>query len=237
MAIHFEYITKEEGMWPLVLYSPSLNVVISAILKNGTSALETWAKLYDFETISYKNKSKIIEGNSCPELITILRDPVERAISAIHMLQTHQRRFGLNVSWENYTNIHLAYEPHIMPQSCYVPVLPNSNDKELGNYTRMWDDKMHNPYTKGWTDFLNKYDVIGRLTDKNKFFYIDEGEDITVAIVKYLNQPPCSSFSKHNSYEYYGPTKPKISEEYRKYLEEAYQYDYKLINSVKFINK
>lgn len=236
MTLDFQYIAKEEGMWPLVFYSSSLNTVISCIFKNGSSALETWTKqISDFEIISYQDKSKIFDTKICPNFITVLRDPVERAISAIHMLQLQQRRFGLHVTYENYTNIQVAYEPHIMPQSCFIPTLANS-DEEKYDFSRLWDILWTNKY-KNWTDALSEYDVLGRLTDQNIFFYAYEGQDIIYPLTEYLNLPYIQSFLGQNSSERYGKSKPKVSDKYRDYLKEVYAYDYKLIDSVKFVNK
>lgn len=232
---YFEYLVKEPRMWPLVFYSATLNVVISTIFKNGTSAFEAWAETTDFEIISYENKNKISEAKTCPKFITVLRDPIERTISAIHMLQLQHRRFGLNVTWENYTNLQYVFEPHLMPQSAFIPTKPIVNTKDV-DYSILWDTMLPHNDVRTWNDVLHDYDLIKRLTEQNIFFYAHEGKDIIRPISKYLNIPYHRSFIGQNSFDNYGATKPKVSNAYIEYLKEVYDYDYKLIDSVKFIN-
>jgi hypothetical protein len=230
MNLMIEYIPKEEGLWPLVYYSPSLNVVITTILKNGSSAVESWVKEKDFHLVSYNNKSLF---NNNTKLITAIRDPYERALSAINMLQTQYKRCGLSVTYENFTNLHLAYEPHVMPQSCFIPVM--SVSKNI-NCDRLWDTKHNNEY-KDWNEVLESYNVFDSLTDQHIFFYIYENQDIIKPISKYLDIPYTHSYYGNNKADLYNANKPSVSESYKNYLKEVYRYDYTLIDKIKFINR
>lgn len=234
----FRYLAKVHNFWPIVLYSKSLNVVISTICKNGSCAIENWAaKDTDFQLVESTNNADIFSSTACPIVISVIRDPVERAISAINMLQIQHRSFGLSVTWENYTNIEYTNDMHLMPQSAQIPT-----ESSLDNITledlMMWDYTHPSKYFRGWEDVLQEYQPISRLTDINKFFFIREGgHDITKDIAAYLNLPHSEEYSGSNNAETYTKKKPQVSDEYRGYLRKIYAHDYKLIDAVTFINK
>lgn len=232
----FEYLIKDHNCWPLVLYSPSLNVVISTISKNASCAIELWAKSYDFQTLGFQDQDLISISEKPPKFITVLRDPVERAISAIHMLQLQHKRFGLEVTWGNYRCLEYAYEPHLSPQSAFIPTKPLDIESNI-DCSSLWDHTVPNKYPRGWTDVLEEYDTISRITDDNIFFYAHEDQDVTIPMTKYLNLPHRKTFIKQNAFERYGESKPRVFEDYKDYLKKVYEYDYKLIDSVKFVNK
>lgn len=227
---------KDHNFWPLVLYSPSLNVVISTISKNASCAIESWTKLYDFQVIGSQDQYLISTLEKSPKFITVLRDPVERALSAIHMLQLQHKRFGLKVTWGNYRWLEYAYEPHLSPQSALIPTKSLDIESNI-ECSSLWDHNVPNNYPRGWTDVLEEYDTIGRITSDNIFFYAFENKDVTIPITKYLNLPYRKTFIKQNSFERYGESKPIFLEDYKDYLKKVYKYDYKLIDSVKFLNK
>lgn len=224
----FEFLI-DQNFWPLVFYSPSLNVAISTIMKNGSVAIEAWAKLYDFECINMQDQHLIFNSEKTPTFITVLRDPVERAISAIHMLQVQYKNFGLKITWDNFRCLEYAYDPHLFPQSAVIPTKSKDNQVSI-NCRDLHDQGI------SWSDVLREYDTISRITNDNVFFYAFENQDVLEPITKYLNLPYKCSFIGNNSFTKYGESKTTVSEDYRHYLKKVYEYDYKLIDSVKFVN-
>ncbi len=233
----FQYLDETSNNWPIIAYSKSLNIVISGIYKNATSTIEQWTtKNLDFRIIPYESKHEILEASTSTVFISILRDPIERAISAIHMNQWNYKRLCLDVDYKSFSKIEIGYEPHMMPQAAFIPTSYRPIDNQI-DFSNMWDSQLPTKFPKNWTEVLESFDIIGRLKDNNKFFFMYEGKDIMSDINNYLNIKLSQSWLGNNPSTNYGDIKPELSEEYKTYLYKVYQYDYRLINSVKFINE
>jgi len=227
---------------PSVIYSAEKNILISPIFKNCSSSLELWCwerhnylEIPPYQTsfyyITWLEARRIIRERQ-PEMITVLRDPVKRASSAIRMRAQQNLNEGIEVDWNNFRALHVVQDPHHVPQSCFVP-LSTTND-HLGFET---PDEYMLSDLGGWPSILDRYNLVSKLSEKNTFFYMLPGENVMQDLAEYIDEPELQTAWDNKSTEarwlnFLGP----MPEDYRKYLKDAYRHDYELISAVKFVN-
>ena len=228
---------SEKKFWNPVIYSPSRNTAIFTICKNASSSMEAWARREDNDLINldHDNASVLWQLPETPTLVTILRDPMVRAKSAIAMLIEQHMCFGLTLTWENFSVLEIADDRHLMPQSLFVPTVDcssNITDQDVVLYDTHVPSRF-----KSWSDVVREYDLVSRITDKNKFFYIKEhNHNVLTDIAAYLDMSDDTSEIFDNPISWHNTTYPTVSKEYEDYLRAVYATDYGLIDSVRFEN-
>lgn len=227
---------------PGLIYSAEKNILISPILKNCSSSLELWCtENYEFlELPAYQTsfyyitwtKARRIIRERQPEMITILRDPLQRAQSAIQMRARQFRNEGVCVNWDNFSELNITQDAHIVPQSCFVPL---SSEKDYLGFDL--DEYYFLSDVGGWTSLLEKYQLPSKLSEKNTFFYMLPGTNTMKQLGEYIDEPELQQVwdNKANEYNwlnYLG----EMPEDYQEYIKGVYQHDYDLISAVNFVN-
>jgi hypothetical protein len=222
-----------------VYYSRNLNIIINSIAKNCTSSIQSIGRDYgDFELTSLYDPI-IAQNPNKPTVYTILRDPVERFISATNMLIDQLTSFGLKLTVENFTNLDFVKDMHLIPQINRVVQCPHTDIDVLvfvrGDYAvhefrqyRKWTDLYHNyPYLK-YVDTVDQ-----------KFYYMADGYDPVREIFADIGIVlPDNTNTHHNDRS--GQEQQhvvSISTEIENYVKNFYEPDYKLIELVNFQNK
>lgn len=227
-------------MMPFVIYSEDRNLILPVIFKNCSSSLESWLSEHGaqqgFEIIEWTQADQIIQDRN-PQMISILRDPVSRVLSAIRMQVQQLVRSGLSeVSWENFRNLHRVSDPHLIPQSVFVPQRADRIRPE----PNMQIDYYPTEFLLGpsWHQVLSSYDVLARITEHNVFFYMKSGGNLMADLGNYLQIDSLKNF--WSNYTILDDLPESLLQqpdsEYINYVKQVYQYDYDLINSVNFEN-
>ena len=221
-----------------VYYSRKLNVILNSIAKNCTSSIQSVGRSYgDFQLTSLYDPV-ITQNPVKPKSYTILRDPVERFISATNMLIDQHKSFGLALAVENFSALDYVKDMHLVPQINRVFQRPHL-DTELLSYI---DDYVVYKFKefRTWTQLYQEYPYL-RYVDMvdQKFFYMAPGHDPVREIFADLGIVlPDNLYTRHNDRsEQETQHVESLSAEMEKYVRNFYEPDYKLLQLVNFQNK
>ena len=222
-----------------VYYSRDLNVIINSIAKNCTSSIQSVGRSYgNFQIISMYDPV-IAQNPVKPTAYTILRDPVERFISATNMLIGQHRWFGLKITAENFTNLDFVTDQHLMPQINRVFQRPHTDTDLLV----LIEDRMLYEFKQidTWTQLYQVYPYLKHVDTVNqKFYYMEPGHDPVREIFSDIGIAlPDHVFTTHNNRHQMQEVQyvESLSTEMMQYVKNFYEPDYKLIELVNFKNK
>jgi hypothetical protein len=167
-----------------------------------------------------------------PKVITILRDPVDRFVSATTMLIAQHKKLGLKLTPENFVALDYAIDMHLIPQTLgvirnkHIPLVSHVDFR----YTYMFQD-----FDK-WGDFFKIFDFTDGLeTNMQDFYFMYPGVDVVRQVFDDIGISLSTDIETRINLMNYEPV--VLSDEMIAYVKQFYSVDYDLINTVNFKNK
>lgn len=219
-----------------IYYNADRNIILNKICKNGTSSIEAFAPIAGFTEVSLYSADLLFCPKK-PQVITILRDPVERYISAVNMYVDQLRSMGLKLTIENFTNLEYVTDMHFRPQ--VGDVLCNWVDEDV---LIVDGSIVYNgiPYER-WSEFMAVYPYVKHIEhNQQKFYLMESHTDVIRDIITDWDLPvPPNQTTRHNECpeDLAVYSKDNISSEQLEYVQNFYKPDYQLLDLVKFENK
>ena len=219
-----------------IYYNSERNIILNKICKNGSSSIEFIGHLAGFQEVSLYS-ADLLFCTEKPLVITILRDPVDRYISAVNMYVDQLRTMGLKLKMENFTNLEYVTDMHFRPQ--IGDVLCNWVDEDV-----MIVDGciVYNGFQyEKWSDFMEVYPYVDHIEhEQQKFYLMESHTDVVRDIIRDFDFPVPPNVSSwfnecpdHLAVYNRGNMDPELLE----YVQNFYKPDYELLNLVKFENK
>lgn len=219
-----------------VYYNPESNIILNKIAKNCTSSFEILGGYHGYREVSIYC-ADIINSPVKPTVYTILRDPVDRFISAVNMLIDQYQSFGLSLKPENFMALDHVTDMHLIPQINRVMQVPHTDDLLVFRDSHFFY-QFKTLYT--WGELYRDYPYLKYLdTLDQKFYYMGPGQDPILDIFDELGltippQMPTKINARTDQPHQYCES---ISPELEQYVKNFYEPDYKLIELVNFQNK
>lgn len=221
------------------LYSEQDNVAVVRNFKCASAALD--AELMNRH--GYKIRSiydkKICNSGKAPLVITPIRDPIDRYISAIRMLMPQHQSFGLSLLPENFTHLETCMDPHLMLQSTKV-ILNTTHGLEYdpdSDHVTLFHSDSPGIKWNGWLDFFDNNEFLDDLYENQKFFLVNPESNVVVDICNYLGIDYDHNNTRSNTKaQYNNGADIELKDWHLEYLQEFYAVDYKLLNAVTIEN-